>query len=224
MAKRKTRQDKIEEKQEQQRQPFQARTEAQKQMIQSVFNNTITIGYGCAGTGKTMVALYCAIYLLKSHEISEIFYLRSNPKTDYYKDIGAYPGDRNEKIAPLLIPVETNLKKIVPPNHAEYYMGKINPMFVEEIRGADFNDCVVICDEMQNAAPETIKTILTRINKDAKCILLGDNAQRDSTRFNDGLLDAVWRLRDINGIGQVEFGEEDCLRNPLIKEILRAYR
>ena len=223
MGKKRTRQDKVNDRQEQQRQPFQARTESQKQMIRSIFDNTITLAHGIAGSGKTLTALYVALCLMKSHEVSEIFYLRSNPKTDNYKDIGSYPGERNEKFAPLLIPVESNLKKLVPVNHVEYYMKKITPLFVEEVRGADFNDCVVIADEVQNCSPDTVKTILTRINTDSKAILLGDTGQRDSNRFDDGLLDAIWRLKGINGIGCIEFGEEDCLRNPLIRDILKAY-
>lgn len=216
--------EKVEARGDQRKAPFSPKTLSQKELIISIKNNPITIGTGAAGCGKTITALFCALYFLEEQWVDNIYYLRCQPKSDNHRDPGAFKGTHDEKFSVLLTPLELNLRKLVPPQDVDCKLKRIKGMFLDEIRGVDFSRAFVIADEMQNADPESVKTLLTRINMDSRLVILGDSDQRDTHRFVDGLEDATNRLKNINGIGITEFGEEDIVRNPLIKDILKAYR
>jgi len=110
---------------------------------------------------------------------------------------------------------------------AEYLLNKkiIEPVLLEDIRGRSLNEAFVIVDEAQNFLPSQIKTVLTRVGKDSKILLIGDTKQTDMEVFRreNGLVDAIHRLRNLSEVGVIEFGKEDIVRNSVIAHILDRY-
>lgn len=200
----------------------------QREFWDSLNENTITIAHGCAGTGKTLVALWYGLILLSEKTIDKIVYVRSDVGCDFQQGRGALKGEYDQKFLPLLGPVLDNLQVAMrSPGAAEYLIskGKVEPIFLEDVRGRSFNDCFVIVDEAQNITPDQVKTCLTRIGENSSLVLIGDTKQGDhaTIRKNDGLSDAARRLQGIKGLGVIEFGPGDIVRNPLLKEILLRY-
>ena len=209
-------------------QDFSAKTLNQQSFYDSIMKNVVSIALGPAGVGKTLVALHASIDLLLNGDIERIIYLRSDVGLEFQRKRGALPGTLGEKIAPLITPLKDNLPCIIHnPNALELLMGsgKIEPTFLEDIRGRSFNRCVIIADEAQNMLPSNVKTILTRIGEESKAILIGDTSQADMEVFrkSNGLLDCYKRIGHFNKIGTVKFEIEDIVRNGILKDILLAY-
>lgn len=210
--------------------PFYPRTDRQRDFWISMQDNTVNIACGCAGTGKTLLALWFGLEMVSEGLVDRIMYVRSDVSTDHQRGgrNGALKGNYQEKFAPLLCPLSDNLRVIVKSGGAaDYLLNKevIEPLFLEDARGRSFNKAFVIVDEAQNITPDQVKTCLTRIGEDSKIVLIGDTAQSDHyiIRQNDGLSDASRRLHGLEGIGITRFGVDDIVRNPLIKSILTRY-
>jgi len=221
---RRTRADKVREKQTDSIQPFVPKTNNQKRFLESIYNKPITIAHGSAGTGKTIVAANAAIKFLKNKWVSKIYYLRSDVGDMHYRGRGALPGEAHEKFKPLLMPLFCNLQQLIPQGEIDYLLEKqiIEGILTEDIRGLSLNHAFLIADECQNMHPDTIKTILTRIGEDSTFVLIGDTKQRDAT-FSDGLSDAATRLTGLDDVGIIQFKPEDIVRHPLIRTILERY-
>lgn len=205
-------------------------SDAQRDFIKSIKKNTITIGYGSAGTGKSLLALHEGIKLVnnESSEINKIFYIRANVSISQEKDIGFLPGGLIEKIMPLAYPVLDNLIEFVEESTAKYIVesGKIEVLPVSMVRGRSFKNSYVIVDESQNCINTTFKTLLSRISQNSKMVLIGDVRQCDldvKYSLNNGLLDAVHRLQNLDNVGIVEFGYKDIQRHPIIADVLARY-
>lgn len=208
--------------------PFKAMTWRQDEFWNLMEKNTVTMAHGHAGTGKTLLALWFGMTQISKGEVEKVIYIRSDVGVEFQRGRGALPGDFNEKVRPLLGPVLDNLPVMMRnQGAAEYLISKniVEPVLLEDVRGRSFNDCFVVVDEAQNMLPTHVKTCLTRIGEGSKMAMVGDTKQSDLEVFrrDNGLLDAVYRLKDMRDVGIVQFEKEDIVRNSVIAHILDRY-
>lgn len=208
--------------------PFYAKTDSQEDLWKSLNKNTVTIAVGPAGVGKTLVALWFGLSAIKARAFTKVVYVRSDVGCAHQRGRGALPGTMEEKMAPLIGPVMDNLSVICrSQGSAEYLMDKkiIDPMMLEDIRGRSLNDSLIIFDEAQNASPDQVKTVLSRVGENSRIIVTGDTRQidLDAFRSNNGLIDCYNRLSHLDTVGRVQFTKSDIVRNGVIADILAAY-
>lgn len=211
----------------------------QKQFVKSIKNNQFTIGSGCAGTGKTLLALFTGIQLINNADspITQMTYIRANVDDREEKEIGALPGDLLDKVRHLAHPILDNLSLFMNPNTMEYMIDeeRIEILPLMMMRGRSFNNRVIIIDECQNITPKSMKTITTRCGEDSKMILIGDPNQCDIDPMRNGLRDLEWRMARLIekyaaaghelpiDVGIVKFNREDIVRSRLTKLMLEMY-
>lgn len=205
--------------------PIAARTPNQQKLADSFRHNDLTFALGPAGTGKTYVAIALAVKALKNREVKKI--ILSRPAVEAGEKLGFLPGDMKDKIDPYLQPLYDALEDMVPAVKLKEYMEtkviQIAPLAF--MRGRTLNDAVIVLDEAQNATTHQIKMFLTRLGVNAKMIITGDVTQIDLPRTaTSGLVQALRILRDIPGIGKVEFGKKDIVRHQLVQRIVEAYQ
>lgn len=208
--------------------PFKAMTWRQDEFWNLMERNSVTMAHGHAGTGKTLLALWFGMTLVSRGEVDKVIYIRSDVGVEFQRGRGALPGDFNEKVRPLIGPVLDNLPVMTRNQGAAEYLvskGIVEPVLLEDVRGRSFNDCFIVVDEAQNMLPSHVKTCLTRLGQDSKMAIVGDTKQSDLEVFrrDNGLLDAVYRLRDMRDVGIVQFEKEDIVRNSVIAHILDRY-
>lgn len=208
--------------------PFYPKTDHQEDLWTSLNKNTVSVAIGPSGVGKTLVALWWGLTEVAKGNLEKIYYVRSDVGCDHQRGRGALPGTNEEKMAPLVGPVYDNLLVMTKSQGAsEYLLSKkiIEPMFLEDIRGRSFNECLIIFDEAQNSKPDNVKTVISRVGKDSKVIITGDTRQVDLGVFksDNGLLDCYHRLANIPSVGRVQFDRSDIVRNGVIANILEAY-
>lgn len=205
-----------------------ARSSGQQFFLRSMDENDITIVKGKAGTGKTLLALQTGLKLYQLGEIDKIYYVRNDVGDDLgSKDLGALPGDKEEKLFPLLGPIIDNIYQICSPGKAKYIMEKqiVEVIPFEYLRGRSLKNKFIISDESQNVPPKGILTLLTRMAEGSKLVIIGDPSQKDSrTGYSDGLKDCWLRLRGLPGIGFVELGYQDVQRKTIIVDIMKRYK
>lgn len=203
--------------------PLSALTQAQGEYIAAQRTADIVYGIGSAGTGKTYVALALACEELLNKQIENIIVVR--PLVETGRALGAMPGTLEEKISPYFLPVIATLEERLGKSKFHYYLkrGQIKFLPLELLRGSTFNDARIILDEGQNTTSEQMLMLLTRLGKNAKLSVNGDDSQQD-VRGTSGLVDAVRRLEHLEGIRVVRFTEDDIVRSPIIKSIILAYR
>ncbi len=205
--------------------PIQARTPNQRKMVEEVMHNDLTFALGPAGTGKTYVAIALAVRALKNRKVRKI--ILSRPAVEAGEKLGFLPGDMKDKIDPYLQPLYDALEDMIPTIKLKEYMEtkviQIAPLAF--MRGRTLNDAVIVLDEAQNTTTHQIKMFLTRMGMNAKMIVTGDVTQIDLPRtVNSGLVQALRILRDVPGIGRVEFGKKDIVRHQLVQRIVEAYQ
>ncbi len=194
----------------------------QGEYLEAIKHNDIVFGVGSAGTGKTYVAASYAASELYHRRINKIYLTRPNIETG--RGLGFLPGTLEEKYAPYLLPFDTIFTKSLGKGFYEYALKNkdIEPIPLGFLRGATFDNCIVLVDEAQNCTKEEMKMMLSRIGKNCKMIFSGDTEQSDIP--NSGLDDAVRRLEGIDGIEVVRFLDEDIVRSKMCKAIIMAYR
>lgn len=204
----------------------------QKKFQQLIHDSTIPIvfGIGPAGTGKTMIACKEAIDLFKSKRYQKIIVTR--PVVSVDEEIGYLPGTLNEKMTPWISPLFDYFNEGESRTSTTMLnSNKIEIVPMAFMRGRTFNNAYIIGDEMQNATPMQMKTLLTRIGRDSKLVITGDLAQSD-LGMNNGLSDVMHlislRYPEIDqmyrdGIGMVQFDSSTIQRNPVVKNILALY-
>ena len=196
--------------------------EIQSIYLNSIKTNDITFGIGSAGTGKTYVAAGYAAGELFHRRCEKIILTRPNVETG--RGLGFLPGTLEEKYEPYLEPFDSVFLRTLGKGFYEYAINskQIEPRPLGFMRGATFDNCIVLVDEAQNATKTELKMMLTRIGRNCKMIISGDTDQSDIE--DSGLQDAVDRLQGINGIGVVKFQDDDIVRSRMCKSIILAYR
>lgn len=198
------------------------KTKKQLKYYEAINENVITISTGVAGTGKTFVAVYAACQALASGEVDKI--VMTKPLVEVGDSMGFLPGNMEEKMAPYIRSVEECFIAIIGEQGLNnlYAKKKLEILPMNFMRGLTLKDCFVIADEMQNASYEQTKALLTRIGEDAIYVLNGDVEQSD-LKGRSGLPAAVEILKDIDGVGLVDFTIDDIVRSDILKDIIISY-
>ncbi len=184
----------------------------------------IVFGIGPAGTGKTMLACQVGVKLFLEGSIDRIVVTRPAVSAD--EELGFLPGTLEQKMAPWTRPIFDVFREYFYANEIEGMIGEgvieISPLAY--MRGRTFKDAFIIADEMQNATPNQMKMLLTRIGNNSKMVVTGDLNQADRLKDN-GLIDFISHLKDYEAsrIATVQFGQRDIERHPVVKEVLQVY-
>ena len=196
----------------------------QRNYLNSIENNKLTICYGPAGTGKTIIAVASAVKFLRENDRYDHIVIVRPAVTACDEKLGYLPGDADAKMGPFMMPILYNLSKIV---GKEYYHLLIKHDAIKIIplafmRGLTLDNCVAILDEAQNTTPEQMKMFLTRIGEDCKVIVEGDPSQTD-IRQENGLVDALNRLTKMRDVGIVELDRSEIVRSGFVSQIVERY-
>lgn len=194
----------------------------QGEYLEAIKNNEIIFGVGSAGTGKTFVAASYAAGELFHRRIEKIILTRPNVETG--RGLGFLPGELEEKYAPYLDPFDQVFTRCLGPGFYEYALKSktIEPKPLGFMRGASFDNAIILVDEVQNMTKTEFKMLLSRIGRNCKVILSGDPEQTDID--DSGLSDALNRLEGISGIEVVRFLDDDIVRSRMCKQIILAYK
>jgi phosphate starvation-inducible PhoH-like protein len=203
---------------------LQGRTTNQVQYLQQILSHDITFGIGPAGTGKTFLAVACAVDALERSSVQRIILTR--PAVEAGERLGFLPGDLTQKIDPYLRPLYDALYDLLGFDRVtrafEKNLIEIAPLAF--MRGRTLNHAFVILDEAQNTTPEQMKMFLTRIGFGSRAVITGDVSQIDLPRgAKSGLIDAERILKRVNGIAFTRFTSVDVVRHPLVARIVEAY-
>ena len=204
--------------------PIKAKTVGQKKYVSAIKKNTIVLGVGPAGTGKTFLAVAMAVKALRNKEVSRIILTR--PAVEAGESLGFLPGDLQSKIDPYLRPLYDALYEMLGPENCARYMEKatIEIAPLAYMRGRTLDDSFIILDEAQNTTPEQMKMFLTRMGFNSKAVVTGDLTQTDlPAGKKSGLAEAVKILRGIDDIVIHEFTDRDVVRHKLVQKIILAY-
>ena len=204
--------------------PIKPKTLGQKAYVNTIRKNTITIGVGPAGTGKTYLAVAMAVTAFKKKEVNRIILTR--PAVEAGESLGFLPGDLQDKVDPYLRPLYDALFEMFGAEsyNAYHEKGMIEVAPLAYMRGRTLDNSFIILDEAQNTTKEQMKMFLTRIGFNSKVVITGDITQIDLPRGKlSGLKDAMRVLADIEDIGMHFLNERDVVRHPLIQKIIKAY-
>jgi len=202
-------------------------TSNQKEYYEILKSNQITICSGPAGVGKSYIAVKAAVDLLvdKNNSYEKIIIVR--PAVEAEEKLGSLPGGLEEKLDPYIFPSYYLLNKIIGKDARE----KLKEAEVIEVfalaymRGMNIDNSILLFEEAQNASPNQMKLLLTRIGFNSKFFISGDIEQTDRYKHKEqsGLYDALQKFKNIEDVGTFEFNDKDIVRNPLIGKILQKY-
>ena len=201
-----------------------AKTLGQKKYVDAISKNTIVMGIGPAGTGKTYLAVAMAVKAFKNHEINRIILTR--PAVEAGEKLGFLPGDLQNKVDPYLRPLYDALFDMMGAETFAKYIekGSIEVAPLAYMRGRTLDDAFIILDEAQNTTPAQMKMFLTRIGFGSKVIITGDASQKDLPRDTTSGLDVAMKvLKKIDDIGFCQLTSKDVVRHPLVQQIVQAY-
>ena len=204
--------------------PVKLKTIGQKNYCNAIKQNTITIGVGPAGTGKTYLAVAMAVTSFRAHEVNRIILTR--PAVEAGEKLGFPPGDLQSKVDPYLRPLYDALFDMLGAETYQKYLerGNIEVAPLAYMRGRTLDDSFIILDEAQNTSPEQMKMFLTRLGFNSKMVITGDITQIDlPSGCRSGLKDAVRILKNIDSIANISFTEKDVVRHKLVQDIIKAY-
>ena len=206
------------------RNDLRGRTPHQGQYIKAILEHDVTFGVGPAGTGKTYLAVACAVDALERDAVKRIVLTR--PAVEAGERLGFLPGDLAQKVDPYLRPLYDALYDLLGFDRTQKMFEKqaIEIAPLAYMRGRTLNHSFIILDEAQNTTPEQMKMFLTRIGFGSKAVVTGDVTQIDLQRTQkSGLVDAVQILRNVRGIAFTNFTSADVVRHPLVARIVDAY-
>ncbi len=206
------------------RSDLQGRTPRQREYLRNILNYDVTFGIGPAGTGKTYLAVACAVDALERDAIKRIVLTR--PAVEAGERLGFLPGDLAQKVDPYLRPLYDALYDLLGFDRTARMFEKqsIEIAPLAYMRGRTLNHSFVILDEAQNTTPEQMKMFLTRIGFGSKAVVTGDITQVDLPKGHaSGVIEARRILREVRGIAFTEFSSADVVRHPLVARIVDAY-
>jgi len=196
----------------------------QKRYLRRILSHDINFGIGPAGTGKTYLAVACAVQALESDQVRRLILAR--PAVEAGEKLGFLPGDISQKVDPYLRPLYDALYEMLGVERV-YKLIERNIIEVAPLafmRGRTLNDSFIILDEAQNTTPEQIKMFLTRVGFGSTAVITGDITQVDLPRGQlSGLRHVMDVLGHVEGITFTRFGQEDVVRHPLVQRIVAAY-
>ncbi|PQO26877.1 PhoH family protein [Blastopirellula marina] len=199
-------------------------TPGQATYVEIMREHEMVFALGPAGTGKTYLAVAFAVESLLEQRIRKIVLVR--PAVEAGEQLGFLPGTLHEKINPYLQPMLDSLSDMIDRDQVARYMEQnvIEVIPLAFMRGRTLNDAFIILDEAQNTTISQMKMFLTRLGKNSRMVISGDATQNDlPPNVSSGLSDAILRLKDIKGIGQVHLTQADIVRHALVQEIVNAY-
>ncbi|MFQ9846165.1 MAG: PhoH family protein, partial [[Clostridium] leptum] len=194
----------------------------QKGYCTAIKENTITIGVGPAGTGKTYLAVAMAVTAFRAREVNRIILTR--PAVEAGEKLGFLPGDLQQKVDPYLRPLYDALFDMLGTDTYQKYVerGNIEVAPLAYMRGRTLDDSFIILDEAQNTTPEQMKMFLTRLGFNSKMVITGDITQIDlPDGKRSGLRDVLKILKNVDDIAQIRFNERDVVRHKLVQEIIK---
>ena len=200
------------------------RTQNQKNYFKLLNSKDIVFAFGPAGTGKTFLAVAKAVASLQQGLVKKI--ILSRPAVEAGEKLGFLPGDLKEKVDPFLRPIYDALYEMMPYDQVEKKLANniIEIAPIAFMRGRTLEDCFIILDEAQNTTKIQMKMFLTRLGKNSKMVVVGDNTQIDLISKNDsGLIDASKKLKNIQDIGFIELDQRDVIRHEVVRKIINAY-
>ena len=204
--------------------PVKPKTIGQKEYVNAILKQTVTIGVGPAGTGKTYLAVALAVSALKEKKVDKIILTR--PAVEAGEKLGFLPGDLQEKVNPYLRPLYDGLQEMLGLDSYQKLMekGVIEVAPLAYMRGRTLNNAFIILDEAQNTTREQMKMFLTRLGENSIMVVTGDLTQIDLPEGKkSGLKNAVTVLKDVKDIAIRFLSEKDVVRHPLVQEIVKAY-
>ncbi len=204
--------------------PLKPKTLGQKKYVEAIKNNTVTLGIGPAGTGKTYLAVALAVTAFRAKEVNRIILTR--PAVEAGEKLGFLPGDLQHKVDPYLRPLYDALFDMLGAENFQKHLerGNIEVAPLAYMRGRTLDDSFIILDEAQNTTPEQMKMFLTRLGFNSKMVVTGDVTQIDlPDGKRSGLVEAVKVLKNVDDIATVRFTEKDVVRHKLVQEIIKAY-
>ena len=204
--------------------PVKAKTIGQKRYVQSVMKNTVTIGVGPAGTGKTYLAVAAAVAAFRDKQVNRIILTR--PAVEAGERLGFLPGDLQSKVDPYLRPLYDALFEMLGPETYQKYLerGNIEVAPLAYMRGRTLDDSFIILDEAQNTSREQMKMFLTRLGFGSKIVITGDITQIDLPRDTvSGLKEAMRVLDGVEDIAICRLNESDVVRHVIVQRIIKAY-
>lgn len=200
------------------------RTPNQKRYVDAIASSDLTVGVGPAGTGKTFLAVACALRALESRQVAKV--VLSRPVVEAGERLGFLPGDLIEKVNPYLRPLYDAFYAMLGPERFRAWRDNdvVEIVPLAYMRGRTFEDAFIILDEAQNTTPEQIKMFLTRMGTGSRVVITGDATQNDlPAGAKSGLMRAVEVLKGVEGVCVQRLSEEDVSRHPLVRRIIRAY-
>ena len=204
--------------------PIKPKTIGQKEYINAINTNTITLGIGPAGTGKTYLAVAAAVNAFREKKVNRIILTR--PAIEAGEKLGFLPGDLQSKVDPYLRPLYDGLYDMIGPEAFQRYMerGTIEVAPLAYMRGRTLDDSFIILDEAQNTTPEQMKMFLTRLGFNSKAVITGDITQIDlPDGKSSGLRDAMRVLEGVEDVAQCHLTSKDVVRHALVQRIINAY-
>ena len=204
--------------------PVKAKTIGQKRYVDSVLKNTVTIGVGPAGTGKSYLAVAAAVAAFRDKKINRIILTR--PAVEAGERLGFLPGDLQSKVDPYLRPLYDALFDMLGAETYQKYLerGNIEVAPLAYMRGRTLDDSFIILDEAQNTSREQMKMFLTRMGFNSKVVITGDVTQIDlPADKTSGLKEAIRVLKNVEGIGICELTDQDVVRHVMVQRIIKAY-
>lgn len=204
--------------------PVRVKNMTQKDYVEAINKSDVVFGIGPAGTGKTFLAVVCAVAAFKKGEVSKIILTR--PAVEAGESLGFLPGDLKEKVDPYLRPIYDSLYAILGQGPTDRLMerGVIEIAPLAYMRGRTLEDAFVILDEAQNTTDAQMKMFLTRLGFNSKMVVNGDMTQIDLPgKAKSGLVTAQHILQGIDQIKFVEFSASDVVRHPVVAKIIQAY-
>ena len=204
--------------------PIKAKTLGQKKYIEAIENNTVVIGVGPAGTGKTYLAVAMAVSAFRAKQVNRIILTR--PAVEAGEKLGFLPGDLQQKVDPYLRPLYDALFDMLGAESFQKYQerGNIEVAPLAYMRGRTLDDSFIILDEAQNTTPEQMKMFLTRLGFGSKIVVTGDITQIDlPDGKKSGLVEVIKILKNVDDIQTCRFSEKDVVRHKLVQDIIKAY-